>query len=110
MWFYYKVDICVKVKILCVVMFSIILDVYEFCIDEFKAEFESVRKLKLKCEDDEVLKCVNEKKVVLEDVGVIVSGEGDVLMDGVVTAAAASESATTSESASMEVVDFFEGI
>ena len=107
--FYYKADIRAKAKILRAVTFPITLDVYEFCTDELKAELEPARKLKLKREDDEALKRVNEKKAALEDVGATASGEGDASTDGAATAAAASEPATTSEPASMEVVDPLEG-
>ena len=97
--FFYKADIRAKAKILRAVTFPITLDVYEFCTDDLKAELEPARKLKLKREDDEALKRMEEKKAALEEPK---EDGGDAPM-GDAPAAAASDAAPADEPAATQV-------
>lgn len=103
--FFYKADIRAKAKILRAVTFPITLDVYEFCTDDLKAELEPARKLKLKREDDEALKRMEEKKAALEEP----KEEGGDAPMGDATAPVTNETAAPANETAAAEVDPLEG-
>jgi len=113
--FYYKTDIRAKAKILRAVTFPVMLDVYEFCTEELKAELDPARKLKLKREDDEALQRMNAKKAALDATGAdaVMSDAGAVSSDAAGSQTAAASDVTAADAppatAIEDIVDPLEG-